>query len=63
MLQCCYAFKVLRMLQCFFYKKESLRTLQVLQRLWAKTLKMSQVLHNLQIFAHSLNVAKFAVPS
>ena len=29
----------------------------------AKTLKMLQVLHNLQIVVHSLNVAKSVVPS
>ena len=29
----------------------------------AKTLKMLQVLRNLQIVAHPSNVAKFAVPS
>ena len=29
----------------------------------AKTLKMLQVLHNLQIVAHPLNFAKFTVPS
>ena len=28
-----------------------------------KTLKMLQMLRNLQILAHSLNVAKFAIPS
>ena len=58
MLQCCCAFKVLRMLQCFLTKKVFKDFASV-----AKTFKMLQVLRNLQIVAHSLNVAKFAVPS
>ena len=56
-LQCCYAFKVLRMLQCF--SKNVFKDFASV----AKTLKMLQMLRNLQIIAHFLNVAKFAVPS
>ena len=58
MLQCCYAFKVLRMLQCFFIKK----SLQGLCKR-CKRLKDVASLCNLQIVAHLLNVAEFAVPS